>query len=157
MSTNQINQFPLEAITSEHISRQGSCTVCMEQFVEGESSVRVLPCGHFFHEQCLANWIVTSATCPTCRFTLPSTELGVEEEHFPAPIMLLHHVVISFQEPTSSIFETRHSTPSSSRSRSERRFARDRSRSLRRNRARSRRRSRSRARRAQQQLNSESD
>lgn len=43
-----------------------NCTICLEVIDCGEH-VRRLPCTHLFHEDCLADWLKTSKSCPNCR------------------------------------------------------------------------------------------
>ena len=41
-----------------------TCNICLE--VNNDSVV--LPCGHFFHENCIDKWLLEkSNVCPTCR------------------------------------------------------------------------------------------
>jgi len=40
-----------------------SCTICIEDFQEGER-VRRLPCGHAFHTSCVDAWLSKKPTCP---------------------------------------------------------------------------------------------
>eukprot|EP00531_Pseudo-nitzschia_arenysensis_P001807 CAMPEP_0116132784 /NCGR_PEP_ID=MMETSP0329-20121206/9743_1 /TAXON_ID=697910 /ORGANISM="Pseudo-nitzschia arenysensis, Strain B593" /LENGTH=536 /DNA_ID=CAMNT_0003627343 /DNA_START=242 /DNA_END=1852 /DNA_ORIENTATION=+ len=43
------------------------CAVCLEEFEPGEK-VRVLPCGHKFHGDCLMPWLTERhASCPLCK------------------------------------------------------------------------------------------
>ena len=43
------------------------CSVCFEQFVEDEY-VRVLPCGHRYHIECVDRWLASkSIRCPMCQ------------------------------------------------------------------------------------------
>jgi hypothetical protein len=41
------------------------CPMCLEEFQRGEEVLR-LPCEHFFHESCLAPWLLKSLQCPMC-------------------------------------------------------------------------------------------
>ena len=44
-----------------------SCVICLIDFQEGDS-VRMLPCLHRFHRECVDRWMTTqSCTCPYCR------------------------------------------------------------------------------------------
>ena len=51
------------------------CSICMEEFKEGEMLRKVI-CGHNFHNECIIDWIGTkirndeNATCPLCTFRL---------------------------------------------------------------------------------------
>ena len=46
------------------------CSICTEDFNQGED-VRVLPCDHRFHPECVDPWLLNvSGTCPLCRIDL---------------------------------------------------------------------------------------
>lgn len=57
------------------------CSICTEDFEKGEE-VRVLPCNHKFHPDCVDPWLLNvSGTCPLCRIDLrPQTEDTEGEE-----------------------------------------------------------------------------
>lgn len=41
-----------------------ACAICTEKFVENEN-VRILPCGHIYHRQCVDPWLLDfGTTCP---------------------------------------------------------------------------------------------
>lgn len=42
------------------------CAVCMASFEE-DQMLRVAPCSHTFHKQCLDRWLRTNRSCPLCR------------------------------------------------------------------------------------------
>ncbi|CAM0953055.1 unnamed protein product [Alopecurus aequalis] len=49
------------------------CAICLAEFATGDV-LRVLPpCGHGFHAACVDAWLMSSATCPSCRraFVVP--------------------------------------------------------------------------------------
>ncbi|KAK5949494.1 hypothetical protein OHC33_009486 [Knufia fluminis] len=49
---------------------QLGCSICTEDFNKGEE-VRVLPCNHKFHPECVDPWLLNvSGTCPLCRIDL---------------------------------------------------------------------------------------
>lgn len=66
--------FPLQIISQTHLNKHTSCPVCLEDFVEGITEVRALPCEHFFHDECLKSWLNQSKTCPLCRHQLPISD-----------------------------------------------------------------------------------
>jgi len=46
------------------------CPICLAEFMEGEK-VRVLPeCCHTFHADCIDAWLLSNASCPSCRHSL---------------------------------------------------------------------------------------
>ncbi|KAG1670835.1 hypothetical protein FOA52_003426 [Chlamydomonas sp. UWO 241] len=48
------------------------CVICMSNVALSPPGDRLLtPCGHFFHEACLARWSQIKLECPTCRRALP--------------------------------------------------------------------------------------
>merc|ERR1719197_2462125 len=44
----------------------GTCTVCMEEWADGDD-VRTLPCLHHFHTNCIDEWLKRNKTCPICK------------------------------------------------------------------------------------------
>ncbi|KAL0930423.1 uncharacterized protein CTRU02_214498 [Colletotrichum truncatum] len=42
------------------------CTICIDSFNEGDDAT-VLPCKHWFHDQCVVMWLKEHNTCPICR------------------------------------------------------------------------------------------
>ncbi|XXG65126.1 hypothetical protein AAC387_Pa05g2910 [Persea americana] len=43
------------------------CVICLSEFTQGER-IRVLPkCNHGFHLKCIDKWLISHASCPTCR------------------------------------------------------------------------------------------
>ena len=42
------------------------CTICLSDF-EVQEELRVLPCGHAFHCDCVDQWLTLHGNCPNCR------------------------------------------------------------------------------------------
>ena len=63
---------PLNATNADGTDDLGhlGCSICTEDFTKGEE-VRVLPCNHKFHPDCVDPWLLNvSGTCPLCRVDL---------------------------------------------------------------------------------------
>jgi len=43
-----------------------ACSICMNDF-ESNAAIRTLPCEHFFHPQCIDQWLTIKRECPLCR------------------------------------------------------------------------------------------
>ncbi|KAF3453467.1 hypothetical protein FNV43_RR03907 [Rhamnella rubrinervis] len=43
------------------------CSVCLQEWKEGESVRRLPECGHFFHMECIDKWLMRQISCPICR------------------------------------------------------------------------------------------
>jgi len=58
-------------LTPEGAAFGVECTLCEEPMCHTEFIQELRPCGHFFHVECLASWILTEAAikqqCPDCR------------------------------------------------------------------------------------------
>ena len=79
----------LEVIEYQHALKDSilsgqdpTCTICLEDYKQGEK-LRLFPhCKHVFHQECADLWLHTSSTCPNCRCSVVSND---EEANAPAP------------------------------------------------------------------------
>lgn len=44
-----------------------SCPVCLEDFKETTAISAIRTCGHYFHGECIEDWLETDGRCPVCR------------------------------------------------------------------------------------------
>lgn len=59
---------PGTAWRRRYTGRQVECVVCLEEYIDGQSRVMSLPCGHEFHVECITPWLTTRRrTCPICK------------------------------------------------------------------------------------------
>ncbi|KAJ1674997.1 hypothetical protein EV182_002143 [Spiromyces aspiralis] len=72
-----------------------TCAVCIDDFEEGDV-LRVLPCGHGFHKECIDPWLIKkSVECPLCKsdvrigLGIPISGQEESEPQEPAPV---HHI-----------------------------------------------------------------
>uniref|UniRef100_A0A0A9GDJ2 RING-type domain-containing protein n=1 Tax=Arundo donax TaxID=35708 RepID=A0A0A9GDJ2_ARUDO len=42
------------------------CCICLARYVDNDD-LRMLPCGHFFHKECVDKWLKINALCPLCK------------------------------------------------------------------------------------------
>ncbi|KAI0898538.1 hypothetical protein F4806DRAFT_364443 [Annulohypoxylon nitens] len=54
---------------------KGECTICIDEMAAGDEAV-VLPCRHWFHEQCVTLWLKQHNTCPICRAPIDGETAG---------------------------------------------------------------------------------
>ena len=51
------------------------CSLCITEYTRGDV-LRILPCGHAYHAQCVDRWLLSaqsqSSSCPTCRRVIPA-------------------------------------------------------------------------------------
>ena len=66
LSSNQIDKLPIIKYRKEKNSENYQCIICMEEFEEKEK-VKLLPCGHIFHNNCIKQWLLKQKTCPFCK------------------------------------------------------------------------------------------
>ncbi|TPX68324.1 hypothetical protein SpCBS45565_g03208 [Spizellomyces sp. 'palustris'] len=51
-----------------------NCPICLDQFEEGEPIRELLPCQHYFHNECIEPWLTQrKSICPMCRINLLET------------------------------------------------------------------------------------
>lgn len=46
---------------------EDQCTICLDQFKDGDLLTSLPRCHHFFHSECIARWFHQSEHCPLCR------------------------------------------------------------------------------------------
>ncbi|CAA2990745.1 E3 ubiquitin- ligase RING1-like, partial [Olea europaea subsp. europaea] len=49
------------------------CPICKDPF-HINASVKVMPCKHTYHADCIVPWLEINNSCPVCRFRLPTDE-----------------------------------------------------------------------------------
>ncbi len=45
------------------------CMICLELYKIGEE-LRLLPCAHLYHKDCVDNWLKLSGKCPDCKINV---------------------------------------------------------------------------------------
>eukprot|EP01084_Bolivina_argentea_P127599 225618_1 len=51
------------------LTKDSLCSICLVDYTKG-NLLRLLPCGHMFHESCSRSWLGISKTCPICRMPI---------------------------------------------------------------------------------------
>lgn len=51
-----------------------TCAICLGDLKNTKYNQQALPCGHAFHEGCVAQWLRLRADCPLCRCKVPDFE-----------------------------------------------------------------------------------
>ncbi|KIX07481.1 uncharacterized protein Z518_02134 [Rhinocladiella mackenziei CBS 650.93] len=74
-SDEAIRSLGTKKVDQEILGSEGKaeCSICMDN-VELGDEVTVLPCNHWFHGDCVKEWLKESDTCPHCRKPITSPE-----------------------------------------------------------------------------------
>ena len=56
-------------LSSMYLCINFSVSVCIENYRIGET-VRILPCNHRFHKNCIDQWLLARRTCPMCKMDI---------------------------------------------------------------------------------------
>jgi hypothetical protein len=75
-SESVVSELPVLKISSDH-NEFSECPICQETWIIGEDA-KLLPCKHYFHENCIGMWLGTRNSCPICRFELPTNNKSYE-------------------------------------------------------------------------------
>lgn len=70
-----IEKLPKKKLDKEMMGESGKaeCTICIDEMHIGDE-VTVLPCKHWFHEDCVVLWLKEHNTCPICRTPIEKRE-----------------------------------------------------------------------------------
>mmetsp|Transcript_13385 Transcript_13385/g.28073 ORF Transcript_13385/g.28073 Transcript_13385/m.28073 type:complete len:870 (-) Transcript_13385:198-2807(-) len=64
----------------EKFHHHNSCSICLDEYEPGEQ-IRVLPCGHTFHSQCIFPWLTErSPTCPLCKAMFEAVRCELDDD-----------------------------------------------------------------------------
>ena len=66
LSKSQFEKLPNVKYDKNKYSENYLCIICMEEFQKNEK-VKLLPCGHIFHDNCIKQWLLKQKTCPFCK------------------------------------------------------------------------------------------
>ncbi|KAF9619981.1 hypothetical protein IFM89_010597 [Coptis chinensis] len=71
ISPNCIKKLPdFKFLGSKDMDQCGGkicCSICLQDFNEGDIARRLPNCRHFFHLHCIDGWLVIQGSCPICR------------------------------------------------------------------------------------------
>lgn len=71
LSSRDIETLPSKVLGSlGEVPDMKFCTICQEEFKIGDH-VRILPCSHVHHRECVDKWLQISSKCPTCKQIVP--------------------------------------------------------------------------------------
>ena len=68
LTKQQIESFPIMNYKNKDkkANTQEKCAICMEMFLETRK-LRVLPCFHNYHVECIDKWLILQNFCPICK------------------------------------------------------------------------------------------
>ena len=66
MDAGEIKNLETTVIDQKIFNKISDCTICLDEF-KIQEEVNILYCEHFFHSNCIKNWLVMHASCPLCR------------------------------------------------------------------------------------------
>ncbi|KAI5866652.1 hypothetical protein GGS23DRAFT_281224 [Durotheca rogersii] len=76
-SEEAIATLPKKKLNEQMLGSElkGECTICIDDMAVGDEVV-VLPCRHWFHEECVVLWLKQHNTCPICRAPIDGEAAG---------------------------------------------------------------------------------
>ncbi|GAP86867.1 putative RING finger protein [Rosellinia necatrix] len=76
-SENAIASLPKKKLNEEMLGPElkGECTICIQDVGVGDEVI-VLPCKHWFHEECVSLWLKQHNSCPVCRAAIDGAAAG---------------------------------------------------------------------------------
>lgn len=69
--SDTITSYKKKKRLKKHIIKYDRCSICLEDIVFAtfttDNNKYFLPCCHFFHKDCVDQWLENNTTCPECR------------------------------------------------------------------------------------------
>jgi len=63
-------EYNFEFYRTNMLNKQISdCSICLCDYQDTDK-IRVTPCGHEFHSNCIKEWLMKNENCPNCRKVL---------------------------------------------------------------------------------------
>ena len=91
--------------TRQPCAEGGECSICLMVYPAGEE-MSELPCGHYFHDDCLRKWLARQSSCPTCRWdgvrTSPRT-MKERQQSFAADVALVREQLAALAHARDSV------------------------------------------------------
>ena len=80
VNVNSNNPVDTEIVNNLIVNKQydenkKECSICLDNIKIGEKYI-ILPCIHFFHENCIKKWMNEKNTCPLCKYKLTNTNIN---------------------------------------------------------------------------------
>ncbi|KAL4456972.1 hypothetical protein ABPG74_014610 [Tetrahymena malaccensis] len=72
-SKSDIKSQPMNYQSSQNLEQQMqstaiTCAICLQEFIHKQSKIiKLKSCQHFFHNNCLRDWVAVKKSCPLCR------------------------------------------------------------------------------------------
>ncbi|XP_059843677.1 uncharacterized protein si:ch211-59o9.10 [Hypanus sabinus] len=66
LSNADINRLPIKFFDPKCAAGKTQCHICFNDYSSGEK-LRILPCLHDYHSQCIDRWLKGHISCPICR------------------------------------------------------------------------------------------
>jgi hypothetical protein len=66
-----MESLKIVSLKSRLVKQQPTCSICMEDFNDTpDQTIRAMPCGHVYHQDCIFAWLKKSNTCCNCRYEI---------------------------------------------------------------------------------------
>ncbi|CAD8112053.1 unnamed protein product [Paramecium primaurelia] len=62
---NWFDDIPI-LVGVDEIKESEICSICLQEINE-RKLIKILKCNHYFHDDCIKEWVLRKAECPTCR------------------------------------------------------------------------------------------
>jgi hypothetical protein len=80
LNNNEMSsEFTLIKIRVKDIEYKNECIVCMDQINTNQTILR-LTCGHYYHQNCIYQWLTKKSSCPQCRHSLIDNPFLIESD-----------------------------------------------------------------------------
>ena len=66
------NTTKIEVFSKKNDENDRVCSICQQNYIDGEFIRKILHCSHYYHQDCLDKWLENNVKCPECQYDIRS-------------------------------------------------------------------------------------
>ena len=73
------NATKIELYSIQDEENDRVCSICQQNYIEGEFIRKILHCSHYYHQDCLDKWFENNVKCPECQYDIRTNQTNTTD------------------------------------------------------------------------------